>query len=93
MLEVFSREFKAFSSKYYYEAIQNGKIRVNGKQVSPDAYKLKEGDKIVHVTTREETPILAELPKILFENDSLVAVNKPSSITVHPCGNFKFNSL
>lgn len=93
LLEVFSREFKAFSTNYYTEAIQNGKIRVNGKQVCPNSYKLKEGDKIVHVTTREETPILADLPEILFENDRVLAVNKPSSVPVHPCGNFKFNSL
>lgn len=93
LLEVFSREFKAFSTNYYTEAIKNGKIRVNGKQVCPNSYKLKEGDKIIHITTREETPILAELPEILFENDALIAVNKPSSVPVHPCGNFKFNSL
>lgn len=42
---------------------------------------------------REETPILAELPELLFEDERVIALNKPSSMPVHPCGNFKFNSL
>lgn len=36
---------------------------------------------------------MAELPTVLFEDDKIIAVNKPSSVPVHPCGNFKFNSL
>ena len=93
LLDVFSREFKAYSSQYYSKAIENGKIKCNGKIVSPTAYKIKEGDKIIHITTREETPVLADLPEIIFEDDCVIAVNKPSSVPVHPCGNFKFNTL
>jgi 23S rRNA pseudouridine955/2504/2580 synthase len=40
-----------------------------------------------------ETPVIEELPTILLENEELIAVNKPGSIPVHPCGNFKENSL
>jgi len=52
LIEVFSSEFKAFSVKYYREAITKGKILVNGKIVCPDNYRLKDGDKIVHTTLR-----------------------------------------
>ena len=31
LLDVFSREFKAYSSDYYTKAIESGKIRCNGK--------------------------------------------------------------
>jgi len=54
---------------------------------------LKDGDRIVHCTNRMETPILEDLPQILLENDDYIAVNKPSSMPVHPCGNFSYNTL
>jgi 23S rRNA-/tRNA-specific pseudouridylate synthase len=40
-----------------------------------------------------ETPILETLPEVLLENDDYIAVNKPSSMPVHPCGNFCYNTL
>jgi len=33
IIDVFSREFKAFSKQYYIEAIATGKITVKGKTV------------------------------------------------------------
>lgn len=93
LLDVFCAEFKAYSQDYYTKAISEGRITCNGKIVSPTVYKLKEGDKIVHVTRREETPIVAEMPSVLYEDKRVIAVNKPSSVPVHPCGNFKYNSL
>ncbi len=33
------------------------------------------------------------MPEILKETDDYLIVNKPSSIPVHPCGNFQFNTL
>ena len=42
---------------------------------------------------RDETPVLNIPIKILFEDDIFIVVNKPPSMPVHPCGNFKFNSL
>jgi 23S rRNA-/tRNA-specific pseudouridylate synthase len=45
------------------------------------------------MTYRMETPILEELPQVLLENEDYIAVNKPSSMPVHPCGNFCYNTL
>jgi tRNA pseudouridine synthase 9 len=45
------------------------------------------------VTEREETPVYDTLPEILKETSDFLIVNKPSSIPVHPCGNFQFNTL
>jgi tRNA pseudouridine synthase 9 len=92
LFDIFSTEFKAFSSNYYSDAIKSGMITVNGKKVGLD-YRLKDSDRIVHKTTRQETPVLSDLPAVVFESDDLIAVNKPCSIPVHPCGNFNYNSL
>jgi 23S rRNA-/tRNA-specific pseudouridylate synthase len=62
--------------------------------VCPEKYLIKLGDKISHTTPlRHETPIFATLPKIIHEDINLIVVDKPSSMPVHPCGNFKYNSL
>ena len=31
--------------------------------------------------------------EVLYEDEEIVVVNKPPSWPVHPCGNYKFNSL
>jgi len=56
-------------------------------------YAIRDGDHIVHKTVREETPILDELPAIIMDTKEYLMVNKPSSMPVHACGNFKFNTL
>lgn len=92
LLDVFQTEFKAFSSEYYDGAITDGKITVNGKAVSIE-YKIKEGDKIIHKTTRHETPVTDKLPQVVHDDEEFIAFNKPSSIPVHACGNFMYNTL
>lgn len=56
---------------------------MNGEAVT-SYYKLKDCDKIVHAVTRRETPVLEE-PKIeiLYEDENLLAVDKPPSMPVH----------
>ena len=92
LIDVFKVEFKAFSPDYYTSAITDGKITVNAKTVDID-YRIREGDKIIYKTTRHETPVLATLPKVIFANDEFIAFDKPSSLPVHACGNFMYNTL
>lgn len=50
-------------------------------------------DHLSHCTVRDETPILDEKVELLQEDDLFLVVSKPASLPVHPCGNFKYNSL
>jgi len=56
-------------------------------------YSIKDGDKILHKTWREETPVYETLPDIIRETKEYMIVNKPSSLPVHACGNFRHNTL
>lgn len=69
-----------------------GKILVNGEKVGLD-YLIQDNDRICHETFREETPVTDEMPYVIKETDTYLIVNKPSSMPVHACGNFKFNTL
>jgi len=42
---------------------------------------------------RHELPVSAEPIEIIADTDELLVVNKPSSIPIHPCGRYRFNSL
>ena len=72
-------------------AIESGFILVNNTVVKPN-YKIKHFDDIVvYETRRSETEEL--LPEniplnIIYEDDALLIVNKPTGMVVHPgCGN------
>jgi 23S rRNA pseudouridine1911/1915/1917 synthase len=79
--------------------IENGKIRLNGKVVKR-GHKVKAGDKIeINLEELEKESFLehdSKMPKaeqvpldIIYEDDDILAVNKPAGMVVHPaCGNY-----
>ena len=79
--------------------VSEGYVLVNGKSVSKN-YKMKNGD-IVTVDIPEPEELKAEpqdIPiDIVYEDDSLLVVNKPQGMVVHPAagnpdGTLKFTS-
>lgn len=75
-----------------YRAIRGGEFRINGGRVTA-GYRLVEGDKIrippLRIEERENTGnppkhLIEQLEsRILYEDDSILAINKPSGIPVH----------
>lgn len=65
---------------------EEGKVRVNDKVVKP-SFKVKNGD-IINVEKRNDRSIDLEkedIPlEIVYEDDDLIVVNKPSGMVVHP---------
>ncbi len=73
-------------------AINSGMVLVNGKEVRPN-YKVKPNDEIIVYSDSnpEESEIVPEnIPlNIVFEDDSLMVINKPVGMVVHPgSGNY-----
>ena len=84
--------FPAFTKKYFEIVFSNGEIAVNAQIVNKD-YTLKEGDVVSQVFHRHENDILDSRCDIIFEDEDLLVVNKPSSWPVYPISNYKFNTL
>ena len=86
-LDVFLKEhFSNFSRSFIKKLIGQGRITVNSKVEKP-SYLLKRGDSIeVVVPCEEELSVVAEPIElnIIFEDEHLIVVNKPSGMTVHP---------
>ena len=72
-----------FSREFIKKLIKSGKVSVNGKIRKP-AYILTFGDKIIldmpHLETK--TNILKDIT--IYEDDAIIAINKPSGIKMHP---------
>ncbi len=54
---------------------------------------LQNGDLIEHALTRKERRVFDRPIGLLHEDEHYIVLNKPSSIPVHPCGPFFYNSL
>ncbi len=90
---VLARKFPGdFSRTRIKEMIAGGLVLVNGKSVKPH-YLVKKGDRVIlEVLERETVDTRAEdIPlEILYEDEDLLAVNKPAGMVVHPAyGNFE----
>ena len=42
---------------------------------------------------RHELPVVDDPIEIVAETDDILAVNKPCSIPIHPCGKYRYNTL
>jgi 23S rRNA pseudouridine1911/1915/1917 synthase len=74
------------------QAIEIGMVTVNGKPIKAN-YKIKPADEIIyfseeHPDTSEIVPEPMEIDYI-YEDDSVIVINKPAGIVVHPgSGNY-----
>ncbi|ATZ74304.1 23S rRNA pseudouridine(955/2504/2580) synthase RluC [Idiomarina sp. X4] len=85
-----------------YRIIRKGEVRVNKKRAKPD-YKINSGDliRIPPVKVAEKAPLpSAKLDKIakleahiLYEDASLIVVNKPSGLAVHGGSGLNFGLI
>ena len=84
-----------YSRNLILNLIKNGEVLVNDKKIKP-SYKVKCGDKITinNVKTNTEDIIPWDYPlDIVFEDDDIIIVNKPSGMVVHPGNGNKDHTL
>ncbi len=76
--------------------VKDGLVCVNGKVVTKTSFKVVDGDEIVYefkeATKRIAPPIDFDV-EILYEDDYLLVVNKPSGLVVHPAPSVKEPTL
>ena len=81
------RHLKGVPKSHVYRVLRSGEVRVNSGRVKPD-YRLKPGDRVrvppVRVAERPDKPPAGPLDlPIVFEDVSILVVNKPSGVAVH----------
>ncbi|KNC49250.1 uncharacterized protein AMSG_05245 [Thecamonas trahens ATCC 50062] len=89
---LFETEFVGSSPEYIRKACAAGRLRIQDQIISPELV-LRDNDWMTHEMHRHEPPVLDIEPEVLAETDAILAVNKPCSIPVHPCGRFRHNTV
>lgn len=68
---------KGLEPVFFYESPAHEKIKVNGKK-EESSYRLQEGDRLRSFVLEEKRPLPP--PEILYEDDHILAVNKPAGL-------------
>lgn len=79
-------QIEGWSRARLQKLIENEDVLVNGKASKP-SYKLREGDDLeIELTTTSTVGFAPEnIPiDVVYEDDTLVVVNKPAGLVVHP---------
>lgn len=96
-------KLKGVPKSLIYRILRKGEVRVNKGRIKPE-YKLQSGDVVrvppVRVADKGEVPISKNLNKvaslesqIIFEDDCLLVLNKPSGIAVHGGSGLNFGVI
>ncbi|CDG20966.1 Ribosomal large subunit pseudouridine synthase C [Xenorhabdus poinarii G6] len=94
---------KGVPKSMIYRILRKGEVRVNKGRIKPE-YKLTAGDVIrippIRVAEKQETPVSAKLDKvaalagcILYEDDHILVINKPSGTAVHGGSGLSFGVI
>jgi 23S rRNA pseudouridine955/2504/2580 synthase len=85
-------QLKDLPRPHVYRILRTGEVRVNGRRAKPD-YRVQAGDQVrlpplqrAPASDRAAPPpgLLGEIAgRILYEDDHLLAVNKPAGLAVH----------
>ncbi len=92
------RNIKGVPRSHIYRILRSGEVRVNSRRVDP-TYRVQAGDRVrippMRVSesraVRGAAPAL-ELP-VLFEDDALLAVDKPAGLAVHGGSGISFGVI
>ncbi|ALP39741.1 23S rRNA pseudouridine(955/2504/2580) synthase RluC [Aeromonas schubertii] len=95
-------QLKGVPKSLIYRILRKGEVRVNKKRVKPE-YKLETGDEVrvppLRVAEKNELPSanLGSIQRlegqILFEDDAIIVLNKPSGMAVHGGSGLSFGVI
>jgi len=89
-------KIQEFSRAHIQKAIKEGWVRVNDRPVKA-SYRLKEGDlvsvQIIETLTENELKPEKVDFDLLYEDDQILVINKPSGLVVHPGAGVRSGTL
>ncbi|KAK1271591.1 RNA pseudouridine synthase 7 [Acorus gramineus] len=92
IVDLFAEEFKGRPREYYVNAVKCGRIQVDGQNVHI-SYVVQSSQKISHFLHRHEPPVMACKISVLHKESDVITVCKPASVPVHPCGQYRKNTV
>ena len=93
VLDFLSNKFTYRSRESWIEALSDGTLKINGKFVEDYNHILKAGEILSFDVTNLPEPKVDDSWKVLYEDDSVLMIDKPGDLPVHPAGAFFKNTL
>ncbi|KAK4279704.1 hypothetical protein QN277_011440 [Acacia crassicarpa] len=94
LLEFYSSKYKSSAPlQGWLQRIQNKQITVDGKVVTDPNRVLRVGSKLVYHRLPWKEPDAPYMIEVLYEDDDLLALNKPSGLQVLPGGLFQQRTI
>ncbi|RLV95193.1 Bifunctional protein RIB2 [Spathaspora sp. JA1] len=92
LIDVFIDEFRDKSPEVYRKTINEGYVTLNQKPANLETI-IRNGDLISHRSYKREPPVTSRPIKIVYEDDDIIAIDKPSGMPVHPVGRYRYNTV
>jgi len=77
---------KGVPQSHVYRIVRSGQVRVNKARASVDL-RLAEGDQVrippMRIAASTPPPVRGQMPPVLFEDEHLIAVDKPAGLAAH----------
>jgi len=95
-LDKYLSEKTGFSRNQITNLIKNGLVKVNQKAITKPSFKVSDNDKIEYETKtfedKEEIKVDFDV-EIIYEDDDILVINKPSGLVIHPAPSVKEATL
>jgi RluA family pseudouridine synthase len=92
IVEFLTRKFSYHDFLKWTRLINEEKVSINNKSIQPN-YLLKLNDKLTYTIENFIEPEVNKNIKIIFEDDSILLLDKPPNLPVHPSGRYLENTL
>ena len=87
-----NKKFQRITRTVWQERIRSGLVFVNKKHRKP-SFRVKSNDTIEFTFLQKEEPPVNRNYSIVHEDESIIIIEKPSNIPVHPAGIYYENTL
>lgn len=87
-----SRTFRYRSRTQWASLIRAGQVLLNGTRTRSGRV-VRDGDRIEYHREERSEPRVSRSWRILYEDDTILAIRKPSNLPVHPSGRYFRNTL
>jgi RluA family pseudouridine synthase len=92
-LDLFLKEkYRRLSREYLQKSIKEGNVTLNHHSSKP-SQMLRVKDKVYVLSTKGTEPEVDFNYKILFEDETVLVIDKPGNLPVHPSGRYFFHTL
>jgi RluA family pseudouridine synthase len=92
IIEFFSKAVPRSTPDIWIDKVNSGNLKVNGKVITV-GYKVKGGDVAIHQSEPKTEPPISTAIQLIYDDEELIVLEKPSPIPVHASGRFNRNTL